>query len=241
MRNRPLLWLLVAALWVGGCGNVVSESPTPAGAAPSRAVTFATGDGVTLSGTLYGEGGAVGVVLSHMFPTDQTSWHAFARTLADNGYQALAYDFRGYGQSGGDKQIDRIDRDVRAAVAFLKAQGAQRIVLVGASMGGTASAKVAGEAGAVGLIVLSSPRSFQGLEVTEGDLRVFNGPSLWIGSENDAATADVEALHRIANSPKELYVYPGPAHGTEIFSTDNGPDLTRRMIDFLLKTNPLDR
>src|SRR3972149_6321810 len=87
----------------------------PVAEAGPRQVSFQTEDGVTRSGTLCGVGG-VGVVLSHMRPVDQTSWHAFAQTLADNGYLALADDFRGYGQSGGEKRIDQIDRDVRAAV-----------------------------------------------------------------------------------------------------------------------------
>jgi pimeloyl-ACP methyl ester carboxylesterase len=217
------------------------DTPAPAGeTAGPREVTFQTEDGVKLSGTLFGQGGS-GVVLSHMFPTDQTSWHAFAKTLAGNGYLALAYDFRGYGKSGGEKHIDQIDSDVRAAVAFLKEQGAQRIVLVGASMGGTASAKVAGSAGAAALVVLSSPQSFNGLEVTEQDLKSFRGPSLWMGSRGDAATTDTEAMHAKANEPKTLHIYEGSAHGTFIFDTANGPDLSQRIIDFLVENAPPDR
>src|SRR3989337_802453 len=101
--------LLLACVMIGACAAPTPAqapattqppgTPAPAGeTAGPRAVTFQTEDGVTLSGTLFGQGGS-GVVLSHMFPTDQTSWHAFANTLAGNGYLALAYDFRGYGKS----------------------------------------------------------------------------------------------------------------------------------------------
>lgn len=209
----------------------------PAPVAAPRPVTFQTEDGITLSGTLFGQG-QVGVALSHMFPTDQTSWHAFAQTLADTGYLALAYDFRGYGQSGGQKRIDQIDRDVRAAVEFLRGEGAQRVVLIGASMGGTASARVAGPVGADGLVVISSPRSFQGLSVSEDDLRAFKGPSLWIGSRGDAATAETEAMHAQANEPKALHIYAGSAHGTYIFDTGDAADLTRRLLDFVSEYAP---
>ena len=212
--------------------TVEPAATQPAPVAAPRQVTFQTEDGITLSGTLFGQG-QVGVALSHMFPTDQTSWHAFAQTLADTGYLALAYDFRGYGQSGGQRRIDQIDRDVQAAVEFLRGQGAQRIVLIGASMGGTASARVAGPVGADGLVVISSPRSFQGLSVNEDDIRAFKGPSLWIGSRGDAATAETEAMHAQANEPKALHIYAGSAHGTTIFDTGDAADLSRRLLDFV--------
>ncbi len=250
MKIRWLVLSSVIALIAGGCASApvaTPSSPTPAPVAAEpgeeaapRDVTFQTEDGVTLAGRLFGQG-RTGVALSHMFPTDQASWHAFAQTLAGNGYLALAYDFRGYGKSGGEKRVAEIDRDVRAAVAFLRAQGAQRVILIGASMGGTASAKVAASVGAAALVVLSSPRSFQGLDVSDEDVRLFRGASLWIGSRGDGATIDVEAMHAFANSPKSLHVYAGSAHGTFIFDTADGVDLAQRMIDFLVSYAPPDR
>ena len=56
-------------------------------------VAFVSDDGVTLSGTLYGSG-ASAITISHMFPTDQTSWTPLAKDLAGRGYLVLAYDFR---------------------------------------------------------------------------------------------------------------------------------------------------
>ena len=266
MRIRWYTLLAACAVALSACGNApvaAPQSPTRAAAPPAtqppaapvaasptalaataantntgpRTVTFQTEDGITLSGTLFGKG-EVGVVLSHMFPTDQTSWHAFAQALADDGYLALAYDFRGYGQSGGEKRVDQIDRDVRAAAAFLRGQGAQRIVLIGASMGGTASVKAAGSVRADALVVISSPQSFEGLTASEDDLKSFEGPSLWIGSRNDTATPGSEAMYALANEPKALHIYEGSAHGTYIFDTGDGPDLTRRLIDFVASSLP---
>ena len=245
MKARWLTVCLITVLLSGACAGPAPTSTPPAAPAGDtdgpREVTFQTDDGVPLSGTLFGQGAGVGVVLSHMFPTDQTSWHAFAQALADNGYMALSYDFRGYGKSGGEKQIDRIDRDVRAAVSFLREQGARQIALIGASMGGSASAKVAASVEADGLVVLSSPQAFHGLAVTADDLKSLRAPSLWIGSRGDAATADTEAMHALANEPKTLHVYEGSAHGTYIFATADGADLVRRLMDFLSNNFPLDR
>ena len=249
MKIRWLALSIAIVLLAGGCASAPATAPSSPTVAPvaaelgeaaaPRDVTFQTEDDLTLAGRLFGQG-RTGVALSHMFPTDQASWHTFAQTLADNGYLALAYDFRGYGKSSGEKRVAEIDRDVRAAVAFMRAQGAQRIVLIGASMGGTASAKVATSVGAEALVVLSSPRSFQELEIGDEDVRQFRGASLWIGSRGDGATIDVEALHAIANSPKSLHVYAGSAHGTFIFDTADGADLAQRMIDFLVRYAPPD-
>jgi dienelactone hydrolase len=113
--------------------------------AESTAVTFDSADGVHLEGRLFGRGNDVGVVLSHELPADQSSWWDFAQRLADEGYLALTFDFRGYcpggnaGCSQGERDISQIWQDVLGAVDFVRAQGAGRVMLVGASMGGTAS------------------------------------------------------------------------------------------------------
>ncbi len=249
MKARWQTVCLITALLSGACtGAAPTQAPTSTPlAAPAvspagpRVVTFQTDDGVLLGGTLFGQGAGVGVVLSHMFPTDQTSWHTFAQALAENGYMTLAYDFRGYGKSGGEKQIDRIDRDVRAAVSILREQGARQIVLIGASMGGAASAKVGASVEADGLVVLSSPQSFQGLAVTADDVRSLRAPSLWIGSRGDAATADTEALYALASQPKTLHIYAGSAHGTYLFDTADGADLALRLMNFMVNNVPPDK
>lgn len=245
MNRLPMF--LLCTLFVAAC----STPPTPTGSAsptsisqviptievPTRTARFETEDGVILSGTLFGQG-PIGVVLSHMQPGDQKSWHAFARLLAENGYLALAYDFRGYGESGGIQELGLIDRDVRAAVAFMREQGAENIILIGASMGGTASAKVAGELGVDMLIVLSSPQRFEAIDVTKEDLADLRGPSLWMSSQSDPVTRDVQSMQQLAARPATLHIYDGIAHGMDIFNSSNGEDLTQRLMDFISEVFP---
>ena len=217
---------------------VLLLSATGAAAAPvGQAVRFTTVDRVTLTGTVFGDGSA-GVALAHMFPTDQTSWQAFARQLAAEGYRALTFDFRGYGRSGGSRRIDEIDLDVRAAAAYLRSQGARRIVLVGASMGGTASIKVAAQGGVDALVVVSSPVGFRGLSVSTAELARLTVPSLWITSESDSVTAAMRTMYAAAGGRKTLHVYSGSAHGTYIFDSAHGPDLTGRILVFIARAVP---
>src|SRR5947209_1616971 len=111
--------------------------------ADSRAVTFTTTDGVQLAGRLFGPANApVGVVFSHMLPSDQSSWYEFASMVAGQGYRALTFDFRGYcpggdaGCSQGSKDPAAAATDLTAALTFLRGQGVGKTALVGASMGG---------------------------------------------------------------------------------------------------------
>jgi pimeloyl-ACP methyl ester carboxylesterase len=215
------------------------EAPLPT--EPSigpRPVTFTTADGLTLDGTLFGSAAPVGVILSHMYPTDQTSWHPFAQVLADQGYLALAYDFRGYGASGGSRSVPDLPTDLAAALAFMRDQGVGRVILIGASMGGMASIRVAAQDGDIaGLVVISTPRAFQGLEIADSDLAALTMPSLWLGSRNDPATIDVEAMADLAAGPdKSIWVYEGSSvHGTFIFDSANGEDLQSRLLAFIAR------
>ena len=230
LRARGFWAALVAAV-------IFCSAPAGAAAPAGGAVRFTTSDGVVLAGTVFGDG-AVGVVLAHMFPTDQTSWQPFARQLAAEGYRALAFDFRGFGRSGGSRRVDEIDLDVRAAAAYLRSQGARRIVLVGASMGGTASIKAATPGGVDALIAISSPMRFRGLNVSETELTRLTMPSLWSTSDRDSVTPAMRAMHAAAGGRKALHVYSGSAHGTYIFDSAHGPDLTGRILVFIARAVP---
>jgi pimeloyl-ACP methyl ester carboxylesterase len=205
-------------------------------------VTFETSDGVTLGGTLFGTGDTA-VVFSHMFSTDQTSWHPFAQTVADLGYLALTYDFRGYGASGGSQDIPAIDQDVRAAYDFARAQGAQQVVLVGAEIGGMASIKVAAtpESQPLALVLLSSPQSFEGLEVTQAELAALTMPSLWLSARTDMVTPEFEEMHNASGGDKSIWIFEGSGvRGTFIFDAPlDGEDLSRRLLDFLAQVAPV--
>ena len=211
MTKLGFVVLLVASL-AAACGGKATPVSTSA-----PAVSFSTEDGVTLEGHLFGTGGP-GVVLSHMYPADQTSWYPFAEKLAESGYRALTFDFRGYGESGGPKDVVRIDKDVTAALRYLRAHGVDKVFLMGASMGGTASLKVAEAEDVAGVIAISAPMEFQGLRVD--DVAKVTEPKLFLVAEGDApATQAAEELFAKAPDPdKRLIIYQVAAgHGTDLF------------------------
>ena len=98
-------------------------------------VSFQAAGGARLKGAVLGRG-STGVVLAHTTSADRCQWLPFARELAKQGYRALVFDHRGYGASTGVTNTDP-HLDVIAAAAELRRRGAKKIVLAGASMGGT--------------------------------------------------------------------------------------------------------
>jgi alpha/beta superfamily hydrolase len=220
----PLLLLVLA-----GCG----AAPAPAAGLPEGPVTFTTDDGVKLSGTIFGQG-PTAVVLAHMRPTDQTSWQPFAKELGAAGFTTLTFDFRGYGDSEGRRDGALIDHDVQAAIRFLRERGFQRIVCVGASMGGTACAESVREPGLAGLVVIASPQTFGGkLNVEQRDFEGIAYPKLFISAEGDDLRASLVQMYEWAPDPKQLTLIPGYAHGTDMFGGPQADQFREVMITFL--------
>lgn len=197
-------------------------------------VTFTTEDGIDINGNIFGSGNRW-VILSHMFPTDQTSWFDFAQYLADNGYIVLTYDFRGYGKSGGNQDIPNIDKDLEAALVFVRQHDAEKVFLMGASMGGTVSLIVASRQPVDGVISFSSPAKMMSLSAINV-IKNINTPKLFIASRGDVEeAANARALYQASSEPKSLSILDGGAHGTYIFDDepDNAEILKQIVLDFL--------
>jgi len=216
------------------------------GAALYQVVTFTTSDGVVLSGRLFGSGDA-GIILAHMYPADQTSWQSAAQTLAGEGYLVLTFDFRGYGESEGKKDIQYLDRDVLAAINALAQAGATRTVLMGASMGGTASLVAAeqvlsqqasGEQTGsptpeiCGVITLSAPVEFKGLSAAEAVPRLACA-LLFLAAEKDVGAESAKELARLAQGRSQLYIFPGSEHGTNLLQGPQAEQIWQIIGNFL--------
>ena len=94
-----------------------------------------TKDGTSLYVKSWGTGKPV--VLIHGWPLSGDSWDPISNVLADNGYQAIAYDRRGFGRS--DQPSEGYDYDTFAddlAAVIASQAGGQDAALIGFSMGG---------------------------------------------------------------------------------------------------------
>ena len=203
----------------------------------SHSVTFETADGATVSGELYGSGKTA--VIFSVMGNCKPGWREFAQLTAAQGFMALTYQWHGCRESGSanEDELKKFVEDTRAAISFVRDQGAEKIILVGASLGGVASAKLAVESQASGLIVIASPPSIPqwGFEIDSADLNT-DIPKLFITAENDnTVPADAtRALYDLATEPKEWQMYPGASHGTDLFEGESAQELQQRILEFIL-------
>jgi len=237
-KGRIIPIFLFIALLLGGCTTAgkPAKQDAPVSTRPSpkvRFVKFKTRDGLTLSGRLFGDG-PVGVILAHMYPADQKSWSPTARTLSEQGYTVLTFDFRGYGLSGGVKDIPKIDIDMQAALEYLRRTNS-KIFLVGASMGGTAALKTATQTRVAGIAVASAPAEFMGLE--SGSTKNIKGPKLFMATGGDfTAPETARRFYNEADEPREIQILPGADHGTDMFGKQDSKAL-EILIDWLKRYN----
>jgi pimeloyl-ACP methyl ester carboxylesterase len=236
--GRPLALSVSFVLLLVACGE--GEEPV-APDATSEAVSFRSSDGVRLEGRLFGDG-AIGIVLSHMRPADQSSWWDFAGELADAGYLALTFDFRGYcpggaaGCSEGDRNTEAIWQDVVGAIDFVHSRGAGRVMLIGASMGGTASLIAASQDGveAEVVITLSAPISFEGLEASPEVLTRIRAAKLFIaGVDDGSAAGSAQMLYDRSPLPKRLEILTTGDHGTDILEGNQAGPVRTLILNYL--------
>ena len=238
VRRRLFAAGLLLVTLVAACGD--GGTPTAPQAAQGASIeSIRTEDGLRLDARLFRAEPAGGsrrlVILLHMYPADQSSWYGLARDLqADGGASALTLDFRGYGASEGSKDVGKIDRDVRAAIAFARERGFESIALVGASMGGTAAIMVAAEAPVAGVIALSAPVSFSGLEA-EPAVQRLSVPLAVLAARGDrAARHSLETFSEQAGlDARHAVLYQGRAHGTDLLTGKTGDEVRTHLRELL--------
>lgn len=204
--------------------------------AASEEVSFPTKDDGVVYADLYGAGDR-GVVLAHGMKFDKASWKDQAARLANAGFRVAAIDFRGYGKShGGPKSQsprDEMYLDVLAAVDYLRGHGAWTIAVIGASMGGGASANavVKGVHSVIDRLILLAPVPIENPE------RI-TGPKLYAAAHGDPVTAKMKEQYEKAPEPKELLILDGSAHAQFLFTTDQGERLMKEILRFLSANRP---
>jgi len=219
--------------------TVMPTTPVPIVKYSTEIVSLTTEDDIKLAGTLFLSEGDTAVVLTHMAgENDQQNWIPFAKQIAGRGFTALTFDFRCYGQSdcGGNTSGDVLSRDIGVAIGFLREQGFQRIVCMGASMGGRGCVSVAFDEELAGLGIVSGTGSGNPDKQNLADFVSPDMPKLFIVSENDHIvdrTAVMTRLYESAPEPKVFKTFPGSADGTELFGIKHGKEFRETLLNFL--------
>jgi alpha-beta hydrolase superfamily lysophospholipase len=257
-RARWSALALVAALSAcGGDGKkatilpVVDEvvdaaAPTVPGAVE---VSFETDD-ATITGSYWAPKDAATtacVVFAHQLSSTRAEYQPVIARLVGTAH-LYAIDLRGHGAStrGPDGAVtwkgftledwEKVERDLLSAIGVVRQRGGgARCVVVGASIGSSATLRLAAAApDLVAAVVLLSPGlNYRGLSTVEA-ARTTRVPTLIVHSQEkgavDAATALANLLTE-ASTPVEVIADPGTAHGMRIVAGD--PALLDRVVAFV--------
>ncbi|MFD0637666.1 alpha/beta hydrolase [Catenulispora yoronensis] len=239
----------MTALTVSGCSSSASKSAsagakgaaastpaTPAKPSPSieavclqgvagvdKTVThFPGGNGHTVEAYTTGTG-PIGVVLAHQVDSTLCQWSDIRNDFPDKDYTVMAITMGG-----------GIDTDVVKAVEKLRAKGLQKIVLVGASMGGTAVLTAAGEITppVQAVVSLSGPAGYGNADAY-GSVEKFQIPVAFFAGEQDLTFAtDAQKMYDAATEKdKTIHILKDdPDHGVDLW-----PQVKDEVFSFITK------
>ena len=200
---RFVVAMLLAVGLLAGCGDDKPEMP-----AGARKVTI-DAPGGDVDGVEMGDG-SVGVVLAHGASTTKELWYPLMPALAEAGMHAVALDF------GSDRA-----GETRAAMQHLRDSGAEKIVLVGSSAGGSATLQLASTEDVDAIVTFS---------VSGGGDSSISEPGLYVASEGDGDTAD-NARQLAERFGGEALVVDGDTHGADLMKPH--PEVIDEVVAFI--------
>lgn len=193
-----------------------------------------------------------GVLLLHMMPANRKSWWDLALKLEDNGFQVLAIDLRGHGEStngpDGYKNFSNEEHqksilDIEAALDFFKVLNIklENIIIGGASIGANLALWYGSENNEIKKIFCLSPginyREIKPLNFVNkltSDQQIFIATSL---DDKNNANESYEIFEKTPSKDKKIIIYKSAGHGTNMFYKNNldEPNLIDEIIQWILK------
>jgi pimeloyl-ACP methyl ester carboxylesterase len=221
MRRSLSIATVVALALVAGNASARHEAGAH-GCAKRGEITFRAADGLRLAGHRFGRG-KTAVIFAHEARGGACQWIPYARALARRGYLTIAFDFRGYGRSQTPRRgaWSRLPADVIAAAKLSRRLGAKKVVVVGASMGGTAVVVAAANARTVidGVIPVSAPTSYGRMDALPAARRL-QVPVLFLVGEGDEGFVEHARLlyDATTSADKRLEIMDSAQHGVFLAS-----------------------
>lgn len=238
---------LSTLLTVPAAADPATTNPAGVDTAPagSTAIEIKAPDGVQLAATYTSPGKpGPGVLLLHMCNSERTAWTGLTDMLAARGIHSLAFDYRGYGDSGGEQVDGGAEEqrmrdevwpgDVDAAFEFLRSRPGvdrARIGAGGGSCGVSQSIALARRhLGEVTTLVLLAGG-------VDGDGTTFLAENPWLPILGTASRDDGQAVDGMrwtlgfSSHPDNHFLeYPHGGHGTHMFAVHD--DLEPQLADW---------
>lgn len=213
-------------------------------------INLKTIDGLNLSALLWDRGGKTSVLLLHMMPATKESWEDFAEELYSKGFNVLALDFRGHGESEGvpyksqkPEEIQKYFLDARAGLNFLEEKYHHtNFVVAGASIGANIALQVLAHDHAITTgICLSAGLDYYGVKANDFVQELSLEQSvLFVASLDDGRKGGSNCgemandLYESASCKKQKIIYDTGGHGTNLFVVE--PALVSACFEFIKKS-----
>ncbi len=198
--------------------------------------TVASADGVKLQVSWAAPAKADrAVVFVHGAGRSGADWQSTAEKAFRAGLIVAVVDLRGHGASvvGTPAELTPNDYaamigDVHAALAHVRAQGAKKVSLIGADLGGNLVLNVAADDADVSSVVLLSPgMDYKGIVTTDAIRRYGARPILFVASRDDKyGASSATALDANAVGPHQLQMYEAAGKGARMLNKEAGLEST---------------
>lgn len=240
MRASRFIALLFPVL---ACVTAISQQPP-------RDITLKSKDGVDLKATFYPAAhSGPAVLLLHQCNRDRKAWQPLAAALSKSGISVLTMDFRGYGESGGDRYLQLPPNeqgrwvrevwplDVDVAFDYLKSQPgvkADQLGAGGSSCGVNQSIHLVmrhPEVRSLALLSGNTDRAGRKYLTTAAKL-----PLLMAAADDDGLTAS-QMKWLMTYSPQStnrFIEYKQGGHGSDLFAPH--PDIISNITDWYWMT-----
>lgn len=170
-------------------------------------------------------------ILVHGEGQDLDAWGSSSGWLADHGLCVVAFDLPGHGASDDGWEPALAIASVLAAVDFAMSQGSQTLHLIGAEAGALAVLGAAAHDGCTPASIVALSPTIDPRVATLAGIREVRAPKLiLVGSLDNDAVGDAEAVYRGAIGHCELTMFPVSARGTGLLAGDWGMHAREKLL-----------
>lgn len=226
MKRFIHLTALLGVLAVAACSSPAPEPPFDAAAAARKAkiesadaecagpnrqeklVALETPENEISVGYPIGSGD-LGIVMLHQVDAGLCQWVPYAQELATQGIRSMPVDIADSGAW----------RYAVAAVTYLRAHGAKRVIIMGASRGALMAIQAAtvAQPPVDGVVSLSAPAVYSGVDGREAAKKLTMPVLFAAGIREGGFTEDAKTLHALCPSPHKTLALAGTSvHGIEL-------------------------
>jgi pimeloyl-ACP methyl ester carboxylesterase len=224
-EGRAMRYFFLLMLCFSVSLSFAQENPTPPQFVPQVVEVSAT-DGLVLRGDFYLQDATrPTVLLLHQLYSNRTGWNGLDTTLLSNGFNVLAVDLRGYGETGGRINWSQAVTDVQTWFDWLRAQGldGNKIIPLGSSMGSVLAIAGCGNDSACPTAIAVSPGwEYYRIGVRTALTEQLTGKQvLVIYAERDRyPRLGIPKMLEVAPDVVVTQAYAGNAHGLDLLANE---------------------